>query len=870
MNDYNLVKLTPYLARSKNLIDFFGIIGYSEKLLNELSPNISDNKKYLEVSLINGIFPDNSNAVFDAGQIMKKVYLIREIKKIYYQNQEQPQKDQIYFLYTYLTNSLDKNKKILYYCYIAKFYEIYQTSISSYFIPKAYVIYSQYPYFYLFAKILLYLLKYKKNNNNDIPLEAIVNCLLNYTPSPLNYKLNLNIFPEHKEICIPRLPGYAYANFDIYEKIKNMSINDLIITYVFTFLEIELLFFSSDIVKLNETIFAFQSLNYPLIDSKEYWYISIFTNIEKQKEQEMINTTFRGVIMDYNSKLKLTNFKDLFYIVDVEKGELKCARKENNNSKYKEINKLYMYFQNILKNRNVNSLFLRNYLLSLKRKVEFVKNQNLQNPEIRNLNIQNAFYLFVLNILSVGYKDYQINEEKMDIIKRIYNDPKLSEEEKIFLRYFRQVKYSFYFEKFIQSFKAPEELKTSYFLTDLFTSLKMKNPEESEKINFFNIIKEIYSNNEEIKFDFKDLNNEYQKIIGKNQKKNTTNQLATLDKNVMNKYFFYHKNGKSLFSKIKEKMEKFTKNKIYIISATEIMALNNSSIVKPENILYNGIIYIFAIVFPLFHHENIQNFLNQILNDFNKIIFQKHFIFILLNSIYNYYIVNNNGQFPELSFQNIKNYFTSIKNFICNNKILPDESISVFLKKVFSENNNNNIINNNNINENIIDDKPNFIFKYNKEEDYENNVNNINIERKNSENILIFNYKGQTEKYNLFLEYWTFYGQILFTYENFSKFNYDIKKYDKIDDVIEIIANIIYFLKVKKNTNMIGYLLNAIISLNKLKSDLSEFNQNNIKNEDENKNQNNIDNRNNNNNNNIIINDQDNIIINNENNNNNN
>jgi hypothetical protein len=829
MNDYNLIKLTPYLARSKNFIDFFGIIGYNEKLLAELSPNILEEKKHLEVSLIGGYFPDNSIAVFDAGQIIRKVFLVREIKKIYYQNQEQPQKDQIYFLYTYLTNSLDKNKSILYYCYIVKFYEKFQTSDSSYYIPKAYVIYSQYPYFYFFAKILLYLFKYKKTNNNNIPLEAIVNCLLNYTPSPLNYKLNLNIFPEKKEICIPRLPGYAYVNFDIYEKIKNISINDLLIIYIFTFLEIELLFFSSDILKLNETIFAFQSLNYPLIDSKEYWYISTFTNIEKQKEQQMINTTFRGVIMDYNNKLNLSNFKDLFFIVDVEKGELKCVRRENN-SKYKEINKLYIYLQNILKNRNVNSLFLRNYLLKLKRKVELVKNQNINNPEIRNLNIQNAFYLFVLNILSVGYKDYQINEEKMEIIKRLYNDPNLPEEEKIFLKYFRQVKYSFYFEKFIQKFTAPEELKTSYYLTDLFVSLKMKNPEESEKINFFNIINEIYSNNEEIKFDFKDLKDEYLKIIGKNQKKDTTNQLVALDRNVMNKYFFYHKNGKSLLSKIKEKIEKFTKNKIYIISATEIMALNNSSIVKSENILYNGIIYIFAIVFPLFHHEKIQNFLNQILNDFNKIIFQKHFIFILLNSIYNYYIANNNDQFPELSFQNIKNYFSSIKNFICNNKILPDEAISVFLKKVFSEDNN---INNNNINENIIDDKPKFIFKYNKEEDYENNVDNISIKRQNVENILIFNYKGQTEKYNLFLEYWSFYGQILFTYENFIKFNYNIKTFDKIDDVIEIIVNIIYFLIVKKNVNMIRYLLNAIILLNKLKSDLSEYNQNNIRNEDE-------------------------------------
>ena len=33
------IKITPYLGRSKELIEFFGIIGYNEDLLFECSPD---------------------------------------------------------------------------------------------------------------------------------------------------------------------------------------------------------------------------------------------------------------------------------------------------------------------------------------------------------------------------------------------------------------------------------------------------------------------------------------------------------------------------------------------------------------------------------------------------------------------------------------------------------------------------------------------------------------------------------------------------------------------------------------------------------------------------------------------------------------
>ena len=76
MNDYNPIKLTPYLARSKNLIEFFGIVGYNEKILSELAPNILKDKTLLQVSLLSAVFSDNPCAIFNSSSLVNAGKLI--------------------------------------------------------------------------------------------------------------------------------------------------------------------------------------------------------------------------------------------------------------------------------------------------------------------------------------------------------------------------------------------------------------------------------------------------------------------------------------------------------------------------------------------------------------------------------------------------------------------------------------------------------------------------------------------------------------------------------------------------------------------------------------------------------------------------
>ena len=67
------INLRPYLGRSKHLIDIFFILGYDEKSLLELSPNILENEKDLEITILSNIISDSSLKI-RKDEIIKGIY----------------------------------------------------------------------------------------------------------------------------------------------------------------------------------------------------------------------------------------------------------------------------------------------------------------------------------------------------------------------------------------------------------------------------------------------------------------------------------------------------------------------------------------------------------------------------------------------------------------------------------------------------------------------------------------------------------------------------------------------------------------------------------------------------------------------------
>ena len=838
-------------------MEFFVIIGYEEKILKEKSKffNLEKDDELLEISVISSVISDLAYGVFDPDKIIKQIYPDKpNIIKILKNDQQPPKKSSVLFYSCF--DSLIGDNKILYSCYALRFHEKFKTSKGNFYIPKAILIFSQYPYFTTFHNICLNILEQineNKNDDDDIPIEILIHCLVNYIPSPINTNLKLKLFRNTNEIFIQKLSGYPYIDFDLGRIFNLIPINEFIKIYMMTFLEISLLFFSPDLLKLNIFMYILNILNYPLIDSNYYWHIKSISKDEVKFGEDTLNPTFRGVNSNFGPGFDFSNFRNLNFIFDIENKRIKTIEKNkedgNEKAEKKELLLLLKYIENILNGRKVYSNFLCNCLSSLKDKLVKVKKEYDKkvknatdsflyvNKIIIDINrqIQEAFYDFVLNILIVIYKDYKLDPSCKEIIKSVYNNSERTEEENIFLKNYRNtIKYNTYFDLFISQFKSADELKVSLLFSDEYANVKMRDKKKaiSEKINYFQLIDKYYSLNpkdtiidsDKLKEEFK---NSYKTRSLKSYIRETDNQLFDLDKNII-KIFLFQKKSRDLFDslKIKEKEE----IKIDTELKTNIsLTLKNFfyEILDREFFTRSSCIYIFSMIFPLFSHKKLISFLHEMLNNnLNKIkFFQRNNIYIILKSIHKYYVVNQElGQFPDLTFEHIKEYCSIIKKYLIANSIVPNEEIFIFLKKVLADGKLD--INNNEI------DKNNFVFKYEKEENYENNINDytvrINIKEKDK---LIFKYKEFKKDCDFYAESHIVYQLIYSFFDNyFTNLNFNIVNFGS-ENIIDIIINLIHYLFGYKDIITSVYLLNVIILLKKLQKDLTIYKMNNINNE---------------------------------------
>ena len=600
------IKLFPFLGRSKNLIEHFFIIGIDENILSEFEHEIGQN---IEITLLSDIISDLAFENADIKNIISQVYPDKRHIIIKDSKNGKPNPTSVTFSYFFVST--------FYSCYALKFYEKYKIGEDNYFISKAFVIISEYPYFTTFHIICsqLYIMNIckqnettissinieGKNNINNIPIEIFIHCLVNYIPSPLNKNIILNIFPNHK-IFIPRLTGYPHVDFDLcyllFNKDKPVKIKNFIKVYILMFLEIDLLIFCPDHEKLNLLMCLLTNLIYPLIDSE---YSKHIISISKKKLSNGFDTpysTFRGVITNFNSDLNLSNFRGLKYVVEVD-NRMETIILENENMDTEKIGELLEFIDKIYNYKNVYSSFLANYLAILRKELKNIRAEYKKiksnnnsflsiNEDIIKFNkkVQEAFYNFNLNILKMFYNDYKLDTSNFDIKKnREKKNNDFSEEEIIFMKSFRQTtRYNKYYESFVEYFESIDELKVSYLFSDDFIiNLKMGTNNFDNINNYFEIMDRFFdpkTNEDENESDkncvinyeylFKDFSEFYQEKIEQKIKKlksKSKSQLFILNKKILNEFLFY-KNNKEFFKslKVKEKNEIEFKSikKIYI------------------------------------------------------------------------------------------------------------------------------------------------------------------------------------------------------------------------------------------------------------------------------------------------------------------
>ena len=871
-----LIPKYPYLGYSPNILDYFGIIGYQEELIQELIKETQGGKNIYSPTILNSVISNIDNGTMDNNLMLTQIYPDNPpIKKL--DNIEiYPSPTNI--IYSFCFDSQDGKKKLFYTCYAYKFHEIYKYNKTGeeYYIPKAFAIISQYAFFNTFRFICQNLEKIiNLKLKNSLPMEILIYSLLNYLPSPMNYKVNLNVFNiliKTEKLILNQLSGYPYIDFDLGEIFNLIPLNLLIEVYIMTFLEQKILFFSENLEIINIIMYIMFSLNYPCNDSIYFWHIVTLSAKNFNDDNKFVGklqNSLLGVNMPYDESLSTSDFGHYYFIMDLDnkrfflKYDINMLEPEEKTD-IENVLMLQEYIQNCVKDKYVESVFLKKYIKDLRNNLEIIllkeqyyygKNVDFFkiSPKISETNkkIQEIFYIFNLNILMMYYSDNELTTS-YDKISNLQN--KLAKEIKfrgeslslslpeiIFSNIFREsIKYKVYYENFIQNFDSIDIFKISLLFCEEFINLKMNDYDDKflSNISFFKIIDTLYfqSMPQTINISINNLFNEYTTNIKRQfkhffiNKNKYERQLFVLNRKILNKFIYILTNeyDSGHIIELFPSMSLRTSDFIASIDQRSIKDVVKNYLIN-ENIITNSdcilfsVIYIFVMSLVFHSREQLLFFLGEILYCLNNAsLLVRYYINIILQAFHNYFLINlNNNSFPDMNVDSLKLYYFFIANYLIQKGIIPDEEMMLIFSNFFG----NKIMEerdkriNTNSEQNAIknvDNSDNAKFNYEKAK----NNNNVSLLQKVEEKFQIkFKYN-----FHCFVQHSFSYNEILGTKylvnralksqnnSNYVIVNKDIKLFPKI--VVKILGY--------SNSSELFYPKNILHNCTILYSDFSE------------------------------------------------
>ena len=509
-------------SKSIHLIDYFLIIGYEEKYIqqkiiksiqNQEKSNNTKFKSQQYPTVLSSINSDYKDEIIDDEDIIKCIY--PETPNILYNTGDNldldiKEKNIIFSKY-------DNNVINIGYAYT--FYEfITMPNRTRIFIPKAFVIISQYPYFITFNQICKEIYNLFHSNNIQIPIELQLYNIVNFLPIPIDKRLDLTLFPFYDLYTINNYQSneefISSENQKIYSLSQNYGYNkpQINISEIFELIPIEVIveiylklltghiisFFNNDMQLLNIVIFLFKYFLYPLSQNNNVYCFSKNQYFNDNKNIFTKDELIYGFNTDYNniSKDKITNGEnkdnnifELNYYLDLSK---KCLNIEPINNLDDNSKKFDEFIKKILEdtlNDNTSGGALEgsikkfvNDLNNIKDKIirygnssnkyNFLELNNEKDFEINNNLIIQSFYQFNLYISSHYYK-YYLNTNETN------NNNNDTEEEKLFYNLFSKSIYS----------KVLNDYKNDYLINenqDNMVKIIYENILLNRKINYNN------------------------------------------------------------------------------------------------------------------------------------------------------------------------------------------------------------------------------------------------------------------------------------------------------------------------------------------------------------------------------------------------
>lgn len=441
------LKKYPYLGFSPNLLEYFLIIGYDSTVVQkEIIPGIEEVSKNKIEKSFNEIMQSSEPKVFSEYKSSQIPTILNSISSdydqemlandiiinlsfpdppsIYYSSMDNNQYEPNSYSVVFFLNgdTVESQSKTLYHGYTYVFYECTTTKTNKkVFIPKAFCIISQYPFFCLFNSICREVFKSFRSDKLEIPVEILLYNIVNFTPSPINYPLSLNMFPNLElsiyarnakndsfnkqeqmrqsllnfdpnfpminplppnnpnQPSIPvlnQLSGYPIFDFNLSEIFNILPIPTMVEVLIFNLLECEMLFFSKNIEVLNLVMYIISSLSYPCNDSIYLWHIvSVSKNeiVNQTGNSQFVGRPFAsmlGVNCTYTPDINTLSIYNTHFIVDLDNKKLILKYKseedeEDEASDVEKIKKLREYIKKILEERRVKSAFLEKIIKDL-------------------------------------------------------------------------------------------------------------------------------------------------------------------------------------------------------------------------------------------------------------------------------------------------------------------------------------------------------------------------------------------------------------------------------------------------------------------------------------------------------------------------
>lgn len=423
MSKSQTFKRYPHSGYSPNLMEYFYIVGYSrDKILNQTKIKELDSSEPEILSVLNN---SNNIPAIESEIILNQIFPNKPNFDLLNDPKTRPKKQSVIFI----LNPDDYNKPIKQpkCCSALIFYETTKSSNNNnkLYIPKAFCIVSQYPYFSFFNELNKKIWESFKKNL-DIPLEIIIYNMLNYIPSPLNFDLELNIFPmnnnslkeENKNLTenkekdnrtssiksngsggsfpswnttykLKQLTGYPLIDMDIIKIFNILPIEDVIEIFLMILLEIDIIFFSKNLEILNPIMYMLSKLTFPCDDTIYQWNIVTVSKAEFSQDNKFASrpgTIILGVNCSYDDSIEVLKIRDNnILIVDL---DTNLPYKNNKRIEFITSKEKEKDFEEINNFRN----FIKNSIFPSQNYSYFVLNKNQTQLNFFFANFIKGFY----------------------------------------------------------------------------------------------------------------------------------------------------------------------------------------------------------------------------------------------------------------------------------------------------------------------------------------------------------------------------------------------------------------------------------------------------------------------------------------------